>query len=69
MRKPRSNRSGRSSAFIARLPLAAAIHLACFAPAFAMAADQDQPATTTAPAKSKDKNTSGELQTITTPSE
>ncbi len=65
MRMLRSPRSGRRPAFVARLPLAAAIHLACFAPAFALAADQDQPATTTAPVKSKDKNPTGELQTIT----
>ncbi|HSN01326.1 MAG TPA: Plug domain-containing protein, partial [Rudaea sp.] len=65
MRKIRSTRSSRRHTLAARLPLAAAIHLACFAPAFAMDADQNQ---TTAPASTdnaKAKNDSHELQTIT----
>ncbi|MHB8446338.1 MAG: TonB-dependent receptor plug domain-containing protein, partial [Rudaea sp.] len=65
MKKIRNTRSGRHHALIVRLPLAAAIHLACFAPAFAADADQNQ---TTAPASAdnaKNKNSSHELQTIT----
>ncbi|MBS0570108.1 MAG: hypothetical protein JSS28_05840, partial [Proteobacteria bacterium] len=65
MTKSRSPRSGRRHAFSARLPLAAAIHLACFAPVYALDADQNQ---TTAPASTdtaKAKKDSHELQTIT----
>ncbi|MDE2258511.1 MAG: TonB-dependent receptor, partial [Xanthomonadaceae bacterium] len=50
---------------MARLPLAAAIHLACFAPAFAADADQNQTTAPTSADNAKNKNSSHELQTIT----
>ena len=65
MRKIHSTRSGRRHAFVARLPLAAAIHLACFAPAFAVDADQNQTAAPAAADNAKAKKDSHELQTIT----
>ncbi len=65
MRKIHSTRSGRRHAFVARLPLAAAIHLACFAPAFAVDADQNQAPATASADNAKAKKDSHELQTIT----
>src|SRR5664279_197965 len=65
MKMSASNRLRRSSRFtLSRLPLAAAIHLACFAPVFAATdADQDQPAGQSGTADKQDKT--HELGTIT----
>ncbi|MBS0556591.1 MAG: TonB-dependent receptor [Proteobacteria bacterium] len=64
MKKYRTTRFGRRHALVARLPLAAAIHLAFLAPVFAADADQDATTTTTAPRTAAKEKTS-QLQTIT----
>ncbi|MEO8803355.1 MAG: TonB-dependent receptor, partial [Rudaea sp.] len=55
----------RRRAIMARLPLAAAIHLACLAPVFAADADQNQSTTQPADTGAQTKEKSNQLQTIT----